>query len=258
MIYNFFGIQNTRELDNADLLVIKANKMMYENNDEAYLAFIQASNLFKKNNDDYQYINCLERAVNLLLKKDINKETKIIIKKLIDIYIELGRFNKLGKLYDKIASLYENIDIEETIYYLLKAIQCYDSCENHKYCSKTCKIKLVHLYIQKKNYFQSCEILNQIIESKNDSAILLNYILCILATDDFVFAKKEFEEKNMLLSTYDKILIENILQSLMEGNVDLFQSACQKYDNIIPLNKINVDILLHIKNTLFNNETDIS
>jgi hypothetical protein len=97
MIYNFFGFQNTREIDTAELLVIKANKMIYEKNGDAFLAFIQASNLFKKNNDDNQYINCLERAVNLLLKKDINKETKIIIKKLIDIYIELGRFNKLGK-----------------------------------------------------------------------------------------------------------------------------------------------------------------
>ena len=61
-----------------------------------------------------------------------------------------------------------------------------------------------------------------------------------------------------MLSSCDKKFIENIFQSINNGDIDFFQSACFNYNKIVSLNKENVNILLHImiKNILFYNDFD--
>ena len=101
---------------------------------------MEAGELFYKNNDYIKYKKCLQSTVNLLLKKDIDNQSEIIIKKLIDIYIECGDFSKLAKLYFNLSNSFENTNIDDTTVAprepIFPSYKKFKKKKNNKKCSK--------------------------------------------------------------------------------------------------------------------------
>jgi len=246
MVFDIFKKLFINEIDIANNTVIEANKLVYQQDINAYKKYIEASELYKKYNEIGEYYNTIKLAVNQLIKlKLLNSETINTINILIDYYITEGKFDKLGELYKKLG------DIENPIFYYKEAIKSYELTNHSKYILKNIKEQLADIYLINKNYFEAYNLYDQIIESNIDSRIIVKCILCIIANDDVVHANIKYQEKIDLLNVYEKKLLENILKSLNDNDIELYSESCYEYNNIRELNNLLVELLLDIKNTIF-------
>ncbi|KAL0486584.1 alpha-soluble NSF attachment protein [Acrasis kona] len=208
----------------------------------------------------------LDAAQNYL--KVSKKDTITSLECAINEFSDMGKLDKVGKIEQQLAELYEDEgseegNLEKAIQHYERAEHLYDS-ENMKSASNTCMQKAAHINAMVGNYEKALGSFEQSARNALDDKLLkygakdsfFKAGLCGLckmdnADEDLPEFKEKFEsykeEDVMFEDSYECKLVDKLIIAIEGKNVKAFQMAIKEYDNIKRLDNWKTQILLKIK-----------
>uniref|UniRef100_A0AAY4DFY1 Alpha-soluble NSF attachment protein n=1 Tax=Denticeps clupeoides TaxID=299321 RepID=A0AAY4DFY1_9TELE len=203
---------------------------------DAATNFIDAGNAFKKS-DPQEAINCLNRA--------------------IEIYTDMGRFTIAAKHHITIAEIYETelVDIDKAVAHYEQAADYYKGEESNSSANK-CLLKVATYAAQLEQYQKAIEIYEQVGTNAMDST-LLKYS----AKDYFFKAALCHFCVDMLNAKVGHLLacfqLSKLLDAYEEQNVDAYTDSVKEFDSISRLDQWLTTMLLRIKKTIQEDESNL-
>lgn len=215
---------------------------------DAATNFIDAGNAFKKA-DPQEAINCLNRA--------------------IEIYTDMGRFTIAAKHHITIAEIFETelVDIDKAIAHYEQAGDYYKGEESTSSANK-CLLKVATYAAQLEQYQKAIEIYEQVGTYAMDSTLLkysakdyfFKAALCHFCIDvgNAKIALTKYEEMFPAFSDSRECkLVKKLLDAFEEQNVEAYTDAVKEYDTISRLDQWLTTMLLRIKKTIQEDESDL-
>uniref|UniRef100_A0A8C1E3Z7 N-ethylmaleimide-sensitive factor attachment protein, alpha b n=1 Tax=Cyprinus carpio carpio TaxID=630221 RepID=A0A8C1E3Z7_CYPCA len=217
---------------------------------DAATNFIDAGNAFKKS-DPQEAINCLNRA--------------------IEIYTDMGRFTIAAKHHVTIAEIYETelVDIDK-VRFLLRGrhTQCAGLGVHRDNSANKCLLKVATYAAQLEQYPKAIEIYEQVATHAMDSTLLkysakdyfFKAALCHFCVDmlNAKLAVQKYEEMFPAFSDSRECkLVKKLLDAFEEQNLDAYTDAVKEYDTISRLDQWLTTMLLRIKKSLQDDESDL-
>uniref|UniRef100_A0A672JY80 Alpha-soluble NSF attachment protein n=2 Tax=Sinocyclocheilus grahami TaxID=75366 RepID=A0A672JY80_SINGR len=215
---------------------------------DAATNFVDAGNAFKKS-DPQEAINCLNRA--------------------IEIYTDMGRFTIAAKHHVTIAEIYETelVDIDKAIAHYEQAADYYKGEESTSSANK-CLLKVATYAAQLEQYPKAIEIYEQVATHAMDSTLLkysakdyfFKAALCHFCVDmlNAKLAVQKYEEMFPAFSDSRECkLVKKLLDAFEEQNLDAYTDAVKEYDTISRLDQWLTTMLLRIKKSLQDDESDL-
>ncbi|KAM8904829.1 N-ethylmaleimide-sensitive factor attachment protein, alpha b isoform 1-T1 [Spinachia spinachia] len=215
---------------------------------DAATNFIDAGNAFKKA-DPQEAINCLNRA--------------------IEIYTDMGRFTIAAKHHITIAEIYETemVDIEKAIAHYEQAADYYKGEESTSSANK-CLLKVATYAAQLEQYPKAIEIYEQVGTYAMDSTLLkysakdhfFKAALCHFSVDmlNAKLAVEKYEEMFPAFSDSRECkLLKKLLDAYEEQNVEAYTDSVKEFDTISRLDQWLTTMLLRIKKTIQDDESDL-
>ncbi|XP_028979127.1 N-ethylmaleimide-sensitive factor attachment protein, alpha b [Esox lucius] len=215
---------------------------------DAATNFIDAGNAFKKA-DPQEAINCLNRA--------------------IEIYTDMGRFTIAAKHHISIAEIFETelVDIDKAIAHYEQAADYYKGEESTSSANK-CLLKVATYAAQLEQYQKAIEIYEQVGTNAMDSTLLkysakdyfFKATLCHFCVDmlNAKLALQKYEEMFPAFSDSRECkLVKKLLDAYEEQNVEAYTDAVKEYDTISRLDQWLTTMLLRIKKTIQDDESDL-
>ncbi|XP_056139079.1 N-ethylmaleimide-sensitive factor attachment protein, alpha b [Lampris incognitus] len=215
---------------------------------DAATNFIDAGNAFKKA-DPQEAINCLNRA--------------------IEIYTDMGRFTIAAKHHISIAEIFETelVDIDKAIAHYEQAADYYKGEESTSSANK-CLLKVATYAAQLEQYPKAIEIYEQVGTHAMDSTLLkysakdhfFKAALCHFCVDmlNAKLAVQKYEEMFPAFSDSRECkLLKKLLDAYEEQNVDAYTDSVKEYDTISRLDQWLTTMLLRIKKTIQEEESDL-
>uniref|UniRef100_A0A8C6SD30 N-ethylmaleimide-sensitive factor attachment protein, alpha b n=1 Tax=Neogobius melanostomus TaxID=47308 RepID=A0A8C6SD30_9GOBI len=209
--------------------------------EEACEIYVRAANMFKMAKNWCEAINCLNRA--------------------IEIYTDMGRFTIAAKHHITIAEIYETelVDIDKAVAHYEQAADYYKGEESTSSANK-CLLKVATYAAQLEQYPKAIEIYEQIGTYAMDST-LLKYS----AKDHFLrqhcvtsLAVQKYEEMFPAFSDSRECkLLKKLLDAYEEQNVDAYTDSVKEFDTISRLDQWLTTMLLRIKKTIQDDESDL-
>uniref|UniRef100_A0A8C1E407 N-ethylmaleimide-sensitive factor attachment protein, alpha b n=1 Tax=Cyprinus carpio carpio TaxID=630221 RepID=A0A8C1E407_CYPCA len=206
---------------------------------DAATNFIDAGNAFKKS-DPQEAINCLNRA--------------------IEIYTDMGRFTIAAKHHITIAEIYETelVDIDK-VRFLFHALEL---------SANKCLLKVATYAAQLEQYPKATEIYEQVATHAMDSTLLkysakdyfFKAALCHFCVDmlNAKLAVQKYEEMFPAFSDSRECkFVKKLLDAFEEQNVDAYTDAVKEYDTISRLDQWLTTMLLRIKKSIQEDESDL-
>ncbi|KAL4658590.1 alpha-soluble NSF attachment protein [Arapaima gigas] len=222
---------------------------------DAATNFIDAGNAFKKA-DPQEAINCLNRA--------------------IEIYTDMGRFTIAAKHHISIAEIYETelVDIDKAIAHYEQAADYYKGEESTSSANK-CLLKVASYAAQLEQYQKAIEIYEQVGTYAMDSTLLkysakdhfFKAALCHFCVD-MLNAKVNLQCLQMYFFFYialcsfseirfTPVCEQKLLDAYEEQNVDAYTDAVKEFDSISRLDQWLTTMLLRIKKSIQDEESDL-
>uniref|UniRef100_A0A8P4KEL8 N-ethylmaleimide-sensitive factor attachment protein, alpha b n=1 Tax=Dicentrarchus labrax TaxID=13489 RepID=A0A8P4KEL8_DICLA len=212
---------------------------------DAATNFIDAGNAFKKA-DPQEAINCLNRA--------------------IEIYTDMGRFTIAAKHHISIAEIYETelVDIDKVRSNIcLKSFSIFLCSSANK-----CLLKVATYAAQLEQYPKAIEIYEQVGTHAMDSTLLkysakdhfFKAALCHFCVDmlNAKLAVQKYEEMFPAFSDSRECkLVKKLLDACEEQNVDAYTDSVKEFDTISRLDQWLTTMLLRIKKTIQDEESDL-
>uniref|UniRef100_A0A3P8Z207 Uncharacterized protein n=1 Tax=Esox lucius TaxID=8010 RepID=A0A3P8Z207_ESOLU len=218
---------------------------------DAATNFIDAGNAFKKA-DPQEAINCLNRA--------------------IEIYTDMGRFTIAAKHHISIAEIFETelVDIDKVRQ--TNSPNCPYVCLStslfHQSSANKCLLKVATYAAQLEQYQKAIEIYEQVGTNAMDSTLLkysakdyfFKATLCHFCVDmlNAKLALQKYEEMFPAFSDSRECkLVKKLLDAYEEQNVEAYTDAVKEYDTISRLDQWLTTMLLRIKKTIQDDESDL-
>uniref|UniRef100_A0A669DZ12 N-ethylmaleimide-sensitive factor attachment protein, alpha b n=1 Tax=Oreochromis niloticus TaxID=8128 RepID=A0A669DZ12_ORENI len=211
---------------------------------DAATNFIDAGNAFKKA-DPQEAINCLNRA--------------------IEIYTDMGRFTIAAKHHISIAEIYETelVDVDKVGLKTVCSCLLFKSLLPNK-----CLLKVATYAAQLEQYQKAIEIYEQVGTHAMDSTLLkysakdhfFKAALCHFCVDHLnaKLAVQKYEEMFPAFSDSRECkLLKKLLDAWEEQNVDAYTDAVKEFDTISRLDQWLTTMLLRIKKTIQDEESDL-
>uniref|UniRef100_A0A8C9WEK6 N-ethylmaleimide-sensitive factor attachment protein, alpha b n=1 Tax=Scleropages formosus TaxID=113540 RepID=A0A8C9WEK6_SCLFO len=203
---------------------------------DAATNFIDAGNAFKKA-DPQEAINCLNRA--------------------IEIYTDMGRFTIAAKHHISIAEIYETES---------NGALC--ACLPPSSSANKCLLKVATYAAQLEQYQKAIEIYEQVGTYAMDNTLLkysakdhfFKAALCHFCVDmlNAKLAVQKYEEMFPAFSDSRECkLVKKLLDAYEEQNVDGYTDAVKEFDSISRLDQWLTTMLLRIKKTIQDEESDL-
>uniref|UniRef100_A0A671KYK3 Alpha-soluble NSF attachment protein-like n=1 Tax=Sinocyclocheilus anshuiensis TaxID=1608454 RepID=A0A671KYK3_9TELE len=209
----------------------------------------RAANMFKMAKNWSEAINCLNRA--------------------IEIYTDMGRFTIAAKHHVTIAEIYETelVDIDKAIAHYEQAADYYKGEESTSSANK-CLLKVSTYAAQLERYPKAIEIYEQVATHAMDSTLLkysakdyfFKAALCHFCVDmlNAKLAIQKYEEMFPAFSDSRECkLVKKLLDAFEEQNLDAYTDAVKEYDTISRLDQWLTTMLLRIKKSLQDDESDL-
>uniref|UniRef100_A0A673L296 Alpha-soluble NSF attachment protein n=1 Tax=Sinocyclocheilus rhinocerous TaxID=307959 RepID=A0A673L296_9TELE len=209
----------------------------------------RAANMFKMAKNWSEAINCLNRA--------------------IEIYTDMGRFTIAAKHHVTIAEIYETelVDIDKAIAHYEQAADYYKGEESTSSANK-CLLKVATYAAQLEQYPKAIDIYEQVATHAMDSALLkysakdyfFKAALCHFCVDmlNAKLAVQKYEEMFPAFSDSRECkLVKKLLDAFEEQNLDAYTDAVKEYDTISRLDQWLTTMLLRIKKSLQDDESDL-
>uniref|UniRef100_A0A3B3T8Z8 N-ethylmaleimide-sensitive factor attachment protein, alpha a n=1 Tax=Paramormyrops kingsleyae TaxID=1676925 RepID=A0A3B3T8Z8_9TELE len=217
--------------------------------EEACDMYARAANMFKMAKNWSEAINCLNRA--------------------IEIYTDMGRFTIAAKHHISIAEIYETelVDVDKAIAHYEQAADYYKGEESTSSANK-CLLKVATYAAQLEQYQKAIEIYEQIGTYAMDSTLLkysakdhfFKAALCHFCVDmlNAKLALQKYEEMFPAFSDSRECkLVKKLLDAYEEQNVDAYTDSVKEFDSISRLDQWLTTMLLRIKKTIQNEESDL-
>uniref|UniRef100_A0A8C2CLQ9 Alpha-soluble NSF attachment protein-like n=1 Tax=Cyprinus carpio TaxID=7962 RepID=A0A8C2CLQ9_CYPCA len=209
----------------------------------------RAANMFKMAKNWSEAINCLNRA--------------------IEIYTDMGRFTIAAKHHVTIAEIYETelVDIDKAIAHYEQAADYYKGEESTSSANK-CLLKVATYAAQLEQYPKATEIYEQVATHAMDSTLLkysakdyfFKAALCHFCVDmlNAKLAVQKYEEMFPAFSDSRECkFVKKLLDAFEEQNVDAYTDAVKEYDTISRLDQWLTTMLLRIKKSIQEDESDL-
>ncbi len=191
----------------------------------------------------------------------------------IAIHKIVGNFDRCAKLQMEIANIYELDDqLTKSIESYLQAHQFFELDGKSRSSSIHCLCKYVDLYIKigQIDFNNLVNIYSKIIDYYQSEKLgkyqLKQYIMMILitimciTTQTIESIKTEYEQFVSLdysFSTSSQgILINGLIGSIANNDVELFETSCYNYDRVKPLDPSMVSLLTIVKKRISTDEPD--
>lgn len=210
--------------------------------------FIDAGNAFKKA-DPLEAINCLTLA--------------------IEIYTDMGRFTIAAKHHISIAEIYETemVDIDQAVAHYERAGDYYKGEESTSSANK-CLLKVATYAAQLEQYQKAIEIYEQVGTHAMDSTLLkysakdhfFKAVLCHFCVDmlNAKLAMQKYEDMFPAFSESRECkLLKKLLDACEEQNVEAYTDSVKEFDSISRLDQWLTTMLLRIKKTIQDDESDL-
>uniref|UniRef100_A0A4W6CFV0 N-ethylmaleimide-sensitive factor attachment protein, alpha b n=1 Tax=Lates calcarifer TaxID=8187 RepID=A0A4W6CFV0_LATCA len=217
--------------------------------EEACDIYVRAANMYKMAKNWCEAINCLNRA--------------------IEIYTDMGRFTIAAKHHITIAEIYETelVDIDKAIAHYEQAADYYKGEESTSSANK-CLLKVATYAAQLEQYPKAIEIYEQVGTHAMDSTLLkysakdhfFKAALCHFCVDmlNAKLAVQKYEEMFPAFSDSRECkLLKKLLDAYEEQNVDAYTDSVKEYDTISRLDQWLTTMLLRIKKTIQDDESDL-
>uniref|UniRef100_A0A3B5AUN5 Alpha-soluble NSF attachment protein n=1 Tax=Stegastes partitus TaxID=144197 RepID=A0A3B5AUN5_9TELE len=217
--------------------------------EEACDLYVRAANMYKMAKNWCEAINCLNRA--------------------IEIYTDMGRFTIAAKHHISIAEIYETelVDIDKAIAHYEQAADYYKGEESTSSANK-CLLKVATYAAQLEQYPKAIEIYEQVGTHAMDSTLLkysakdhfFKAALCHFCVDmlNAKLAVQKYEEMFPAFSDSRECkLLKKLLDAYEEQNVDAYTDSVKEFDTISRLDQWLTTMLLRIKKTIQDDESDL-
>uniref|UniRef100_A0A8C9Z9Z6 N-ethylmaleimide-sensitive factor attachment protein, alpha b n=1 Tax=Sander lucioperca TaxID=283035 RepID=A0A8C9Z9Z6_SANLU len=217
--------------------------------EEACDMYVRAANMYKMAKNWCEAINCLNRA--------------------IEIYTDMGRFTIAAKHHITIAEIYETemVDIDKAIAHYEQAADYYKGEESTSSANK-CLLKVATYAAQLEQYPKAIEIYEQVGTHAMDSTLLkysakdhfFKAALCHFCVDmlNAKLAVQKYEEMFPAFSDSRECkLVKKLLDAYEEQNVDAYTDSVKEFDTISRLDQWLTTMLLRIKKTIQDEESDL-
>uniref|UniRef100_A0A3Q4AP03 Uncharacterized protein n=1 Tax=Mola mola TaxID=94237 RepID=A0A3Q4AP03_MOLML len=212
--------------------------------EEACDIYVRAANMYKMAKNWCEAINCLNRA--------------------IEIYTDMVNTHHIS-----IAEIYETelVDIDKAIAHYEQAGDYYKGEESTSSANK-CLLKVATYTAQLEQYQKAIEIYEQVGTHAMDSTLLkysakdhfFKAALCHFCVDmlNAKLAVQKYEEMFPAFSDSRECkLLKKLLDAYEEQNVDAYTDSVKEYDTISRLDQWLTTMLLRIKKTIQDDESDL-
>uniref|UniRef100_A0A8C5N9E9 Uncharacterized protein n=1 Tax=Gouania willdenowi TaxID=441366 RepID=A0A8C5N9E9_GOUWI len=217
--------------------------------EEACDMLVRAANMYKMAKNWCEAINCLNRA--------------------IEIYTDMGRFTIAAKHHITIAEIYETelVDIDKAVAHYEQAADYYKGEESTSSANK-CLLKVATYAAQLEQYPKAIEIYEQVGTYAMDSTLLkysakdhfFKAALCHFCIDmlNAKLAVQKYEEMFPAFSDSRECkLLKKLLDAFEEQNVEAYTDSVKEFDTISRLDQWLTTMLLRIKKTIQDDESDL-
>lgn len=188
----------------------------------------------------------------------------------IRLYTDAGRFQQCARLSKELAELHDaNDDKEKAIAAYKSAADFYDG-EDAKSNANSMRAKVAMLTGTLGNYAEAAELYEGIASDALQSNMLkymardhlLRAGICRLCIGDAVGSRRALEQYGSMDATFvesrEGKLLEAIVTSAEEGNVEAFTDALYNYDSISKLDDWKTSMLLKVKNSIKDMDDDLT
>jgi alpha-soluble NSF attachment protein len=229
--------------------------------------YSKAANVYRMNKQYELAIDNYQLSADYYLKCDnsheaINQYTKIIeilssgqyqqkivfYKKMLDLYISNGNFDRVNKVNYEIAQLYfDNFDYESAKSFYNEVIEMHDT----RYYEKSL-IAMTKIYLMEDNFAKMAKIYEILCDKQ--SKYYINVILCHLCNNDVVAATvitKRF--CNMFhdgVKSYETDFVNNLINSYENHDLNSFMLTMANYKDYHFMHDMTVSLLVKIKHRL--------
>ncbi|XP_045075953.1 N-ethylmaleimide-sensitive factor attachment protein, alpha b isoform X2 [Coregonus clupeaformis] len=180
-----------------------------------------------------------------------------------------GRFTIAAKHHISIAEIFETelVDIDKAIAHYEQAADYYKGEESTSSANK-CLLKVATYVAQLEQYQKAIEIYEQVGTNAMDSTLLkysakdyfFKAALCHFCVDmlNAKLALQKYEEMFPAFSDSRECkLVKKLLDAYEEQNVDVYTDAVKEYDTVSRLDQWLTTMLLRIKKTIQEDESDL-
>ena len=264
------GSSQTIRLEDATDLYIQAANLYRLNKD-----FTQAGNQFVKAADIQEKLGNHNDVANNLIEaykcfKGVSPTDAITaLAKAIHIFLtQNGQFRRAANFTGDLAELYESVGDVENAKKSYEQAGDYFTTDHAEALANKSYLKCADLTALSGDYKKALDLYDTIIKQLSGSALskwsLKDYffkaILCVLCLADVIEAQKRSsaylgEDSNWDQSREYK-LVQDIFESIDEGDVQGFSDKVFEYDLLSKLDKLKTQLLLKIKNTVVEKDDD--
>lgn len=264
------GSSNSFRLEEATDLYIQAANQYRLNKD-----FNQAGNQFVKAADIQKELSNHNDVANHLIEaykcfKGVSPTDAIdALSKAIHIFLtQNGQFRRAANFTMDLAELYEsNSDTDNAINSYEQAGD-YFTTDHAEALSNKAYLKCADLSALSGKYQKATELYDIIIKNLlgnnltkwNLKDYFLKSILCVLCLDDVIEAQKKsasyLSEEPSWEATREYRLIQDIFESIEQGDVQAFSDKVFEFDQFSKLDKLKTQLLLKVKNSVVEKEDD--
>lgn len=252
----------------------------YEDASEKYNA---ASNIYKAKKEYQNAIQCMNNELGCYIKlndaikinqihinlgniyKNLDKEKSLYyFSKVEKYYDEIGKFEKLVKIYGEMASIYEDINnYEKAVEYFKKASEILQF-ENQKLAAVRYYEKIVDIYILTSKYSDAAQTLQNIIELMCDqksyfsTKYIFKYLVCQMVlhsqSNEMEYYTKELDKVTNVHTIFnnssEQILLQSLQRAYVNNNNNEYSRLLKEYDYYKKLDHVVVKLFLDIKKEL--------
>ena len=265
--YTFWGFLNQNKYQEAYDFYKKAaiNYILEKDWYKAYRAYREAGDIcLEYLKIRYEALNMYSEMSKCLEKVDETGAIEVIKKKMIELYVEEGRYEEAGKYEKELGEKYEKMEeYQNAIDEYQLAIEYFKLNKKKStfplYMESLLKIGLLNARLYK--YSNSIYIFEKILKiyhkdknqyTKNDiKECYFRILLCMLAQGDIHFIKQKMEEiEQWNIDTKYQIeftLIHDLISAIERNDAIEFAQICTDYDKVHPFQEWTTYVLLNIK-----------
>ncbi|KAG7194893.1 vesicular-fusion protein S17 [Scheffersomyces spartinae] len=267
----FTGSSNSYRLEEATDLYVQAANMYRLKKDfnSAGKLYVKASEIQDKLGNHNDVANHLVEAYKCF--KGVSPQDGITsLKKAVHIFLtQNGQFRRAANFMGDLGELYESVGDTENAISSYEQAGDYFQTDRAEALSNKAYLKSADLCALQGDYKKAVELYDTVIKQLLGNNLtrfsmkdyFFKVILCVLAMDDIIEARKRNDtflgDEPTWESTREYKLVNEILESIDQGDIDGFQDKVFEFDQFSKLDKLKTQLLLKIKDTVDKDDEDL-
>lgn len=251
------------ELLNRAAAMFKINKNWKEAGD----TYKKMAEIYQKNFKDEQHEVSTHLSNAAKAYKNCNtSEATRCLEAAVNIHMLANRFGTAAKLWKEMGELFEkDLQTMDALHAYNKAADCFDA-EDSVMNASACRLKVAQLSAEHKDYQPAIDIFERVARESlqaekgiwSVTGYLFKALLCQFAlsaaSGDVSTVESTLERYKEMHPQLDNSreckLIENLLASFTDADVDAFTDAIAQHDEIMKLDNWTAKLLLEIKQSI--------